>query len=169
MLQTDRCSPRGHCDSIASCTYIVPPQVLLLELCIVFMFQCRMLIHKLQNQLTQNATQYRAIQKRLLTKLKDKTPSPLTNLDVLLESTHHDVCFQLHINNVRVWQKSVRHCCESCIKFNYAAAAWNLLVSFDQLLLNSFITAWLANVFAFSKSAIFTYIHYIHILTEENG
>lgn len=39
-------------------------------------------------QLEQRATQFRAIQRRLLTKYKDLTPSPLTNMDQLLEETY---------------------------------------------------------------------------------
>ena len=35
--------------------------------------------------------QFRAIQKRLLSKFKDKTPTSLDNLDVLLESTSQQV------------------------------------------------------------------------------
>ena len=40
----------------------------------------------------QRAAQFRSIQKRLLARFKDKTPTPLTNLDTLLEGT----CRQLH-------------------------------------------------------------------------
>jgi Bardet-Biedl syndrome 9 protein len=31
------------------------------------------------------------IQRRLLAKFKDKTPTPLTNLDMLLKETHHQI------------------------------------------------------------------------------
>lgn len=42
--------------------------------------------------LNQRASQFRAIQRRLLTRFKDKTPSPLANLDTLLEGTYRQVC-----------------------------------------------------------------------------
>ena len=41
--------------------------------------------------LTQRMAQFRAIERRLLTRFKDKTPSPLTNLDMLLEGTYKQV------------------------------------------------------------------------------
>lgn len=39
----------------------------------------------LQNQLSNSASQFRSIQKRLLIKLKDRNPTPLNNLDTLLK------------------------------------------------------------------------------------
>ncbi|CAL4130802.1 unnamed protein product, partial [Meganyctiphanes norvegica] len=51
----------------------------------------------LQNQLIQRTTQFRAVQRRLLTKFKDKTPTPLTNLDNLLDGTYKQI---LHITDV---------------------------------------------------------------------
>nr|CAD7411732.1 unnamed protein product [Timema cristinae] len=41
-----------------------------------------------QDELGLRATQYRAIQRRLLTKFKDKTPSPISHLGTLLATTH---------------------------------------------------------------------------------
>ncbi|XP_023334278.1 protein PTHB1 isoform X2 [Eurytemora carolleeae] len=41
--------------------------------------------------LTQRTAQFRAIERRLLTRFKDKTPVPLTNLDMLLEGTYKQV------------------------------------------------------------------------------
>jgi Bardet-Biedl syndrome 9 protein len=41
--------------------------------------------------LAQRTAQFRAIERRLLTRFKDKTPSALTNLDMLLEGTHRQV------------------------------------------------------------------------------
>ena len=41
--------------------------------------------------LTQRMAQFRAIERRLLTRFKDKTPTPLTNLDMLLEGTFKQV------------------------------------------------------------------------------
>ena len=45
-------------------------------------------------QLEQRAGQFRAIQRRLLTKYKDMTPSPLTNMDQLLEETYRRLMSQ---------------------------------------------------------------------------
>lgn len=44
-----------------------------------------------QNQLVNRALQFRAVQRRLLTKFKDKTPSPLTNFDNLLDGTYKQI------------------------------------------------------------------------------
>ena len=41
--------------------------------------------------LAQRTAQFRSIQRRLLTRFKDKTPVALTNLDMLLEGTHRQV------------------------------------------------------------------------------
>ena len=41
--------------------------------------------------LTQRMAQFRSIERRLLTRFKDKTPSALTNVDVLLEGTYKQV------------------------------------------------------------------------------
>ncbi|XP_045624532.1 protein PTHB1 isoform X3 [Procambarus clarkii] len=46
---------------------------------------------ELEAQLVHRATQFRAVQRRLLTKFKDKTPTPLTNLDNLLEGTYKQI------------------------------------------------------------------------------
>ena len=45
----------------------------------------------LQEELSQKAIQFRAIQRRLLAKFKDKTPTPLTNLDMLLKETYQQI------------------------------------------------------------------------------
>ncbi|EDV26341.1 uncharacterized protein TRIADDRAFT_22294 [Trichoplax adhaerens] len=51
-------------------------------------FNIRLEQEELHEKVQQEAEQYRAIQRRLLTRFKDKTPSPLLNLDVILDSTH---------------------------------------------------------------------------------
>ena len=45
----------------------------------------------LKEQLGQRTTQLRAIERRLLTRFKDKTPTPLTNLDTLMEGTYRHI------------------------------------------------------------------------------
>ena len=44
-----------------------------------------------KEMLSQRASQFRAIQRRLLTRFKDKTPAPLQNLDTLLEGTYRQL------------------------------------------------------------------------------
>ena len=50
--------------------------------------QCRANEDKFNAMLEERAQQFRAIQRRLLTRFKDKTPSPLANLDTLLDGTY---------------------------------------------------------------------------------
>lgn len=44
-----------------------------------------------KEELGQRAAQFRVIQRRLLAKFKDKTPTPLTNLDNLLKDTYQQI------------------------------------------------------------------------------
>ena len=53
--------------------------------------QCRLNAEKLNKLLEERAGQFRAVQKRLLTRFKDKTPAPLANLDTLLEGTYQQL------------------------------------------------------------------------------
>jgi len=46
---------------------------------------------KLEKMLDDRASQFRAIQRRLLTRFKDKTPAPLANLDTLLDGTYRQL------------------------------------------------------------------------------
>ncbi|GFS59046.1 protein PTHB1, partial [Nephila pilipes] len=48
----------------------------------------RQVIQEVEDLIAHRSLQFRVVQKRLLTKLKDSTPSPLNNLDTLLEATH---------------------------------------------------------------------------------
>lgn len=45
----------------------------------------------LKLQLARRSAQFRAVQRRLLTKFKDKTPTPLANQDSLLEGTYKQI------------------------------------------------------------------------------
>ncbi|XP_031432807.1 protein PTHB1 [Clupea harengus] len=54
-------------------------------------FELRVNAEKYQDLLSERAVQFRAIQRRLLTRFKDKTPAPLQNLDTLLEGTYRQV------------------------------------------------------------------------------
>ncbi|XP_055760857.1 protein PTHB1 isoform X2 [Salvelinus fontinalis] len=54
-------------------------------------FELRVSAEKYQDLLSERAVQFRAIQRRLLTRFKDKTPAPLQNLDTLMEGTYRQV------------------------------------------------------------------------------
>ncbi|TKS82631.1 Protein PTHB1 [Collichthys lucidus] len=54
-------------------------------------FQLRVSAQQYQDLLSERAVQFRAIQRRLLTRFKDKTPAPLQNLDTLLDATYSQV------------------------------------------------------------------------------
>ncbi|CAF1194371.1 unnamed protein product [Didymodactylos carnosus] len=54
-------------------------------------YELRIECEKINEMIDVCSKQFRAIQKRLLNKFKDKTPTLLDNLDVLLENTHHQV------------------------------------------------------------------------------
>ncbi|XP_072268329.1 protein PTHB1 isoform X2 [Pyxicephalus adspersus] len=54
-------------------------------------FEFRMNTEKYENLLSERAVQFRAIQRLLLTRFKDKTPAPLQNLDTLLDGTYRQV------------------------------------------------------------------------------
>lgn len=53
--------------------------------------QCRLNADKYSHLLEERAAQFRAIQRRLLTRFKDKTPAPLANLDTLLDGTYRQI------------------------------------------------------------------------------
>ncbi|XP_075068684.1 protein PTHB1 isoform X2 [Mixophyes fleayi] len=54
-------------------------------------FELRMNTEKYEKLLSERAVQFRAIERLLLTRFKDKTPSPLQNLDTLLDGTYRQV------------------------------------------------------------------------------
>ncbi|XP_064646409.1 protein PTHB1-like [Lineus longissimus] len=54
-------------------------------------FEVRSNQNKYKDLLAQRASQFRAIQRRLLTRFKDKTPTPLSNLDTLLDGTYRQL------------------------------------------------------------------------------
>ena len=54
-------------------------------------FETRIGQFQLREILSDYAKQFRCIQKRILTRLKDKTPTPLNNLDVLLDGTYRQL------------------------------------------------------------------------------
>ncbi|XP_063308140.1 protein PTHB1 isoform X2 [Pelobates fuscus] len=54
-------------------------------------FELRLNTEKYDSLLSERAVQFRAIQRLLLTRFKDKTPAPLQNLDTLLDGTYRQV------------------------------------------------------------------------------
>ena len=54
-------------------------------------FEFRSKDDNLRKLLEERAAQFRAIQRRLLTRFKDKTPAPLANLDTLLDGTYRQM------------------------------------------------------------------------------
>ncbi|XP_064409220.1 protein PTHB1 isoform X2 [Latimeria chalumnae] len=54
-------------------------------------FELRLNDEKYQVLLSERAVQFRAIQRRLLIRFKDKTPAPLQNLDTLLDGTYRQM------------------------------------------------------------------------------
>ena len=59
--------------------------------CTLLYLQQRRNQTKYRELLAQRAQQFRTIQRRLLTRFKDKTPAPLANLDTLLDGTYRQV------------------------------------------------------------------------------
>ncbi|XP_044755143.1 protein PTHB1 [Coccinella septempunctata] len=59
--------------------------------CVHRHFQVRTEVVRLQEQLSVLSSQYRLIEKRLVAKLKAKTPIPLTNLGILLDDTFTEI------------------------------------------------------------------------------
>ncbi|RLW11425.1 hypothetical protein DV515_00001768 [Chloebia gouldiae] len=57
-------------------------------------FELRLNAEKYQEMLSERAVQFRAIERRLLTRFKDKTPAPLQHLDTLLEGTFRELASQ---------------------------------------------------------------------------
>nr|XP_013051471.2 protein PTHB1 isoform X11 [Anser cygnoides] len=55
-------------------------------------FELRLNAEKFRELLSERAVQFRAIERRLLTRFKDKTPAPLQHLDTLLEGTFREFC-----------------------------------------------------------------------------
>ncbi|KRT83422.1 hypothetical protein AMK59_4143, partial [Oryctes borbonicus] len=54
-------------------------------------FETNQKVTNLQNELNVLSSQYRQIQKRLVVKFKQRNPTPLGNLDILLQTTYEDI------------------------------------------------------------------------------
>ncbi len=77
-------------------------------------FFCRQNISNLETALNERGQQFRAIQKRLLVRFKDKNPQPLNHLDTLLSETHKQLVLcssSLHEERLRLEAFSGSLCC----------------------------------------------------------
>ncbi|KAB0344867.1 hypothetical protein FD754_021793, partial [Muntiacus muntjak] len=72
-------------------------------------FELRINGEKLEELLSERAVQFRAIQRRLLTRFKDKTPAPLQHLDTLLDGTYKQVhpCCCITLFHSFLWLSSI--------------------------------------------------------------
>lgn len=77
-------------------------------------FQMRLESERIQQLLSERATQFRAVQKRLLTKYKDKTPTPLENFDMLLEGTYQQILTMMEVAEENEHQLAEAACNVSC-------------------------------------------------------
>ena len=97
--------------------------------------------------LAQRASQFRAIQRRLLTRFKDKTPAPLQNLDTLMEGTYRQL---LHLadsieeNNISMETSSNALCCGTNL-FNYVIKLWTNMSDEEFAVLESSVTSRVAD------------------------
>ena len=66
-------------------------------------FELRINGEKLEELLSERAVQFRAIQRRLLTRFKDKTPAPLQHLDTLLDGTYKQNDIVFRVNSLRIF------------------------------------------------------------------
>lgn len=109
---------------------------------IILYFQHRMNAEGMKEMLAQRASQFRAIQRRLLTRFKDKTPAPLQNLDTLMEGTYRQL---LHLadsieeNNISMATASNALCCATNL-FNYIVKLWTNMSDEEFGVLESSIT-----------------------------
>ncbi|XP_063089959.1 protein PTHB1 isoform X12 [Cavia porcellus] len=87
-------------------------------------FELRINGEKLEELLSERAVQFRAIQRRLLTRFKDKTPAPLQHLDTLLDGTYK-----------QGWEETVdaavSHLLKTCLSKSSKERALNLSSHLD--------------------------------------
>ena len=101
----------------------------------------------MKEMLAQRASQFRAIQRRLLTRFKDKTPAPLQNLDTLMEGTYRQL---LHLadsieeNSISMETSSNALCCGTNL-FNYIIKLWTNMSDEEFAVLESSVTPQVAD------------------------
>lgn len=92
--------------------------------------------------LAQRASQFRAIQRRLLTRFKDRTPAPLQNLDTLLEGTYRQLIHlaeTIQENNVALEIAANALTCATNL-FNFILKLWTNMSEEEFDVLRSSIT-----------------------------
>ncbi|XP_074642219.1 protein PTHB1-like [Tubulanus polymorphus] len=105
-------------------------------------FQYRNNDLQIKDQLSQRAGQFRAIQRRLLTRFKDKTPAPLVNLDTLLDGTYKQL---LHIADLAEDNKKNLEQISSALSctvrlINFLISLWRPLTDKEFYILESSLT-----------------------------
>jgi len=78
-------------------------------------FHKRNRMKTLSEQLAQRTTQFRSIERRLLSRFRDKTPTALTNLDTLLEGTYRQIAMAAEALEECERDLRVSSCALSCI------------------------------------------------------
>lgn len=92
--------------------------------------------------LAQRASQFRAIQRRLLTRFKDRTPAPLQNLDTLLEGTYRQLIHlaeTIQENNVALEIAANALTCATNL-FNFILKLWTNMSEEEFDVLQSSVT-----------------------------
>ncbi|KAK2178858.1 hypothetical protein NP493_524g01017 [Ridgeia piscesae] len=86
-------------------------------------FECRLTDDNLYKLLADRAAQFRAIQRRLLTRFKDKTPAPLINLDTLIDGTYRQL---IAMGDAVEQNTQVKH--QMAVRLSAATRLLNLLI-----------------------------------------
>ncbi|KAL4217063.1 Protein PTHB1 [Mactra antiquata] len=105
-------------------------------------FEHRVNAEGCKEMLSQRASQFRAIQRRLLTRFKDKTPAPLQNLDTLLEGTYRQLIHlaeTIQDNNLALEVASNSLSCATNL-FNFVIKLWTNMSDEEYEVLKSSIT-----------------------------
>ncbi|XP_052813611.1 protein PTHB1-like [Mya arenaria] len=105
-------------------------------------FEHRMNAESCKEMLSQRASQFRAIQRRLLTRFKDKTPAPLQNLDTLLEGTYRQLIHLAETIQENDLQLEVAANALSCATnlFNFILKLWTNMSEEEFAVLQSSVT-----------------------------
>ncbi|KAH3751560.1 hypothetical protein DPMN_186127, partial [Dreissena polymorpha] len=95
-----------------------------------------------KEMLAQRAAQFRVIQRRLLTRFKDKTPAPLQNLDTLLEGTYRQLIHlaeTIQENDIHLEVASNALCCATNL-FNFILKLWTNMSEEEFAVLQASVT-----------------------------
>lgn len=105
-------------------------------------FEFRLNAERCKEMLSQRSAQFRSIQRRLLTRFKDKTPAPLQNLDTLLEGTYRQI---LHLADAIEDNKTSQEIAACALSsgthlFNFLIKIWTNMSDEEYKVLLSTIT-----------------------------